>query len=152
MTVMLTCRCGPPQTNCSLQQVIKQILEIQPGIAGIVEIYTGGLASQGDTGNLGPSLPHLILTDQGPVSSIRAGEDGVQHTVLVTFQWYTTTEEQGLMLAKIAWDAILAAAPFEVNDGEVCVSRVPGRARSVKLTGERWLTQVNQTFIVHVLV
>ena len=115
-----------------------------------VEVYTGGLATQADTGNMGPPLPHLILSDLGPVNERRVGESVLQHEILIRFQWYTVTEDQGRSLWRAAAAIMREAGSLGTVDGWACMGPVTSMPRSLKVGAEKWGTQANQTFFVHV--
>lgn len=148
MSFMLTCNCPPPATECSLEEVIKQVLEAAPGFGG-VSVFTGNLATLADTGNDGPKLPFAIISDLGPNNSRRVGENMMQHEITVRLLFYTVTDREGLRLARQAAQALIAARQLETADGYACMSQVVARSRPLKIANDRWSTQVNQTFFVH---
>ena len=150
MTFWLTCDCPDPTSDCGLEEVIKGVLELAPGLAGC-QVFTGDLASGADTGNQGPTIPYCVLSDLGANNSSMYGENLVHHEVLVRFRFYTTTDKAGLALARAAVAAV-GAGQLETVDGYACRSRVPARARPLKLGNGRWMTQVNQLFYIHYAV
>jgi hypothetical protein len=150
MTIMLTCNCAPPTTTCSLEEALKNILKAQVGW-NLVEVYTGDRASATDTANQGPKIPYVILSDLGPNNSRRLGENLVQHEVIVRLRVATSTDHEGLALARQALAAWRAAGQIETADGYACMA-IPARSRPVKLDGSRWMVQVNQTFFIHTLI
>lgn len=151
MNFILTCNCPPPESDCSLEEELKAILEGTFGF-GQVQIYTGDLATQGDTGNIGPAIPYAILSDLGANNSLMAGENLVQYEVVVRLRLYTTTDRQGLLLARLATKAWRDAGEIETADGYACMNSIPARARPLKIGYERWMTQINQTFFIHTLI
>lgn len=150
MTYLLTCNCPPPNTDCSLEEAVKQVLKAIPGWAQ-VEVYTGDMATMADTGNANPKIPFLILSDLGANNSRKVGENLVQHEVILRLRFTTNTDQRGLALAREALAALRAAGSIETVDGWACMW-IPARARPVKMDSSRWMVQVNQTFFVHTLM
>lgn len=151
MTYLLSCACGPPDTTCSFEEAVKAVLKAAPEFMH-VEVYTGDLATQTDTGNVGPKVPFVILSDLGANNSLRVGESFIRHEVILRLRIYATTDAEGLSLARAAQRALRAAGPIETLDGYACQSPIVARARPLKLDSNRWMIQVNQVFFIHELI
>lgn len=148
MTFMLTCDCPAPTSDCSLEHVLNGVLEADLSFTG-VQVYLGGLAAAEDTGDVGPTIPYVVLSDLGANNSVKLGENLVQHEVIVRLRVYATTDKQGLLLAQAALAAWQSAGQLDTAYGYACRGWVPAWPRPAKLGAGRWLVQANQLFFLH---
>lgn len=147
MTLMLTCDCPSPTSDCTLQQELKDAL-VADGAFGGIQAYTGGLATKADTASTGPTIPYIVINELPANNSTPAGENLTRHEVVVTLDIYTRTDKQGSLLAKEARRVIRTAGQIDTRDGYACQVRNPARPQQRKAANEIWRTRQNATFTV----